>query len=183
MALVFAAGIWTGLRVQRRASQDHEEEYQGVHGGLFSSSSFSLIMESFYDELLQTRQDIEKSIAKLREPLQHLEDSKASDDIRKYLQDFSAAFCELSSLFEKVASFTSLAVRIAEDCELKEWTWHTTAFWEDYGHIQQIKLTYSLCNASEGDQLRRGLEHLQIQMRGLHAVCEENKEQLEEDLK
>ncbi|OJD11239.1 hypothetical protein AJ78_07954 [Emergomyces pasteurianus Ep9510] len=163
-------------RPRRRVSMRH---------GAYRQFQVFLIMEFFYSELLRMRQDIEQSLIELEEPLQRLSNRnpETTGDIQKQLQDFFAAFCTLSSLFNNVGALSLLAPCMeAEDWELNACRWHISAFWEDYGHIQQIKHTCFLCKILEGGQLLRGLEYLQEQMRDLQAVCEESKKQLEGDI-
>ncbi|EEH06939.1 hypothetical protein HCBG_05159 [Histoplasma capsulatum G186AR] len=129
------------------------------------------------------RQDIEENIGTLEEPLRHLNNAKTTGDIQKYLQEFSIEFHKLFLLFEKLAGFTTCALSIGiETGESVGFRWHIAAFWEDYGHIQQIMYTCSLCRQLQDAKLRRGVQYLQEQMRDLEAVCEESKEQLEADL-
>ncbi|EQL29767.1 hypothetical protein BDFG_07661 [Blastomyces dermatitidis ATCC 26199] len=185
------------------ASQGHEEEYQGFHKehSISSASSCLSIMESLDSALPQARQDIEQNNtdlddlyrallqtrwdieATLEEPLRHLSDAETIGDIRKYLKEFSIAFRKLSSLFERLPGFTSCAlgmdVATGKSDGLR---WHITALWEDYGHIQQIMYTCSLCHQLQDAKLRQGVENLKKKMLDLQVVCEERKEQLEADL-
>ncbi|OJD16906.1 hypothetical protein AJ78_02943 [Emergomyces pasteurianus Ep9510] len=140
-------------------------------------------LNDLYSALLQTRRDIEKYISALIERLQHLRDAEKTGDIQKYLQEFYIDFHELHLLFGKLLGFTSRALSIdIETEELSGLRWHITSFWEEYGHIQQIVYTYSLCCQSQDAKLRRGVAYLLEQMGDLQVVCEERKKQLEADL-
>ncbi|EDN05470.1 predicted protein [Histoplasma mississippiense (nom. inval.)] len=140
-------------------------------------------MDDLYSALLQMRQDIEENIGTLEEPLQHLSNAKTTGDIQKYLQEFSIEFHKLFLLFEKLAGFTSCALSIGiETGELGRIRWHITSLWEDYGLIQQIMYTCSLCRHSQEPRLRQRVEYLLEQMGDLQVVCEERSKHLKQDL-
>ncbi|EEH39483.2 hypothetical protein PAAG_08752 [Paracoccidioides lutzii Pb01] len=138
-------------------------------------------LDDLYLALLQMRWEIDETIATLEEPLRHLSDAETIGDIRKYLKEFSIAFCTLYSLFKKLAGFTSMGMNVATE-KSDGLRWHITAFWEDYGHILQIVYTCSLCHQLQDAKLRHGVENLKEKLLDLQVVCEERKEQLEEDL-
>ncbi|KKZ60364.1 hypothetical protein EMCG_04897 [[Emmonsia] crescens] len=89
----------------------------------------------------------------------------------------------LSSLFTRLAGFTSSALGMdVQTGKLNGLRWHITSLWEEYGHIQQIGYTCSLCGQLPDAKLRRGVENLREKMGDLQVVCEERSGQLEADL-